>query len=491
MTVARIAVRLSLILAVSSLAASPAAAADGTLDPTFQLTTAELPDEAQAAISTALQRAKLTAFNGRASDNLGSSVAICADGNTLVVGAQNGSLYTTSEHEGLAYVFVKPGGGWGATSSYAVTLANDFGADSGDLFGWSVAISADGNTVVVGAPFGGFGSNHGETHVFVKPGGGWGSISNPMYPTATLVASDGATNDYFGDSVAISGDGNTVVVGAPGHDISANADQGSAYLFYKGGGWVDATEDVTLTAFDGAAGDQFGGAVAIDSLGGVVLAGAPWDDIGVNTDQGSAYVFVYSPPFWGQFAKLTASDGSAFDELGNSVAIAGDGNTVVAGAHGSDVGLASNVGAASLFVAPLFGWTDMNETTKLEAFDWAHDDYFGESVAISADGDTVVVGALYGGSVNQGAAYLFVKPGGGWTGTLAQPSELTASDGAVDDRFGNSVSISADGLTTAIGSPWSDIGANADQGSAYLFESGIFSDGFESGTTGLWSAAVP
>ena len=434
-----------------------------------QLTLADLPSEAQAAISTALQRAKLTVSNGKASDYLGDSVAISTDGNTIVVGAQNSSTYTPSTHEGVAYVFVKPGDGWSVTSSYTALLANSAGAESGDLFGWFVAISADGNTIVVGAPFGGYVTNHGEAHVFVKPGGGWGSTGYPMYQTATLTASDGATNDYFGDSVAISGDGQTVVVGAPGHDINANVDQGSAYLFYKGGGWANMTENVKLTAFDGLANDQFGGAVSINSAGGVVVVGASWDDIGANTDQGSAYVFAWSPPFWAQSAKLTASDGLANDEFGNSVSISGDGGVVVVGAHKAPFGLAPNVGTAYVFVAPLLGWTDMTETTELGTVDWAHDDYFGESVAISADGNSVIVGAFYGGSIDQGAAYLFTKPGGGWAGVLAQPSKLTASDGAANDRFGNSVSISGDGVTIAIGAPWSDIGANADQGSAYVF----------------------
>ena len=491
MTSARTLLNFSLILTVGAIAASPAVAADGMLDQAFELTLTDLPDEAQAAISAALQRGRMTVSNGRASDDLGYSVAMSADGNTIVVGAQDGSLYTPSSHEGVAYVFVKPGGGWGSTSAYAAELVDGVGTESGDLFGWSVSISADGNTCVVGAPFGGYVTNHGEAHVFVKPVGGWGSTGSPMYPTGTLTASNGAANDYFGDSVGISGDGNTVVVGAPGHDIDANADQGSAYLFYRGANWVDSTEDVSLTASDGAADDQFGGAVAINSVGGVAVVGASWDDIGVDADQGSVYVFAYSPPFWGQFAKLTASDGSAFDELGNSVAIAGDGNTVVAGAHGSDIGLASNVGAAYLFVAPQFAWTDMNETVRLGTFDWTHDDAFGESVAISADGNTVVVGALYGGSVNQGAAYPYLKPGGGWTGTPIQLSSLTASDGAADDRFGNSVSISSDGLTILVGSPGSDIGGNADQGSAYVFDHRIFSDGFEAGDTSRWSSAVP
>ena len=109
-----------------------------------------------------------------------------------------------------------------------------------------------------------------------------------MTQTAKLTASDGAAGDCFGSSVAMSGD--TVVVGAVYDDIGANADQGSAYVFSKpAGGWADMTQTAKLTASDGAADDNFGISVAIS--GDTVVVGADCDDIGANADQGSAYVF--------------------------------------------------------------------------------------------------------------------------------------------------------------------------------------------------------
>src|SRR5206468_890273 len=121
------------------------------------------------------------------------------------------------------------------------------------------------------------------------------------------------------------------------------------------GGWASATETARLTASDGAAVDQLGTSVAV--AGDTVVAGARFDEVGSNSDQGSAYVFVRPAGGWAsatETAKLTAADGAAGDELGFSVAVAGD--TVVAGAEGDDVGSNSNQGAAYVFVKPAGGW---------------------------------------------------------------------------------------------------------------------------------------
>jgi len=125
-----------------------------------------------------------------------------------------------------------------------------------------------------------------------------------------------------------------------------------------------------------------------------------------------------------------------------------------------------------VFVAPLFGWADATETAELGATGGgAHDDEFGYSAAISADGNAILVGAFgVNGYLNPGAAYLFVKPGAGWGGVLTPPTKLTASDGAAGDGFGNSVSIGSAGNALAIGAYSDDISANANQGSAYVFD---------------------
>src|SRR5207247_2438966 len=166
---------------------------------------------------------------------------------------------------------------------------------------------------------------------------------------AQLTASDGAASDEFGWSVAISGD--TVVVGAFLDDVVANGDQGSAYVFSRSG--TTWTQQAKLTASDGAASDEFGCSVAIS--GDTVVVGAYLDNVGANTDQGSAYVFVRSGTIWTQQQKLTASDGAASDGFGYSLAISGD--VVVVGAFGDDVGANADQGSAYVFVRNVTTWT--------------------------------------------------------------------------------------------------------------------------------------
>ena len=272
---------------------------------------------------------------------------------------------------------------------------------------------------------------------------------DPLLEHAKLTASDSLAGDLLGHSVAVSDD--TVVVGAPRDDILfPSVNQGSAYVFVKpGGGWVSAHETAKLTASDGAESDFFGTSVAVS--GDTVVVGAERDDVGANADQGSAYVFVKPGGGWvsaTETAKLTASDGAANDRLGQSVAVSGD--TVVVGAP-LDIDVTAGPGSAYVFVEPGGGWVSATETAKLTASDGATDDSFGHSVAVS--GDTVVVGACFdnvGPNPNQGSAYVFVKPGGGWV-SATETAKLTASDGAANDRLGQSVAVSGD--TVVVGAP--------------------------------------
>jgi uncharacterized protein (DUF2345 family) len=377
-----------------------------------------------------IQDAKLTAFDGAAGDRFGYSVAISGD--TVVIGA-----YGDDGYKGSAYVFVKPGSGWATATETAKLTASD--GEASNRFAWSVAISGD--TVVIGAYCDD--SWRGSAYVFEK-GAGWASGSANQ--TAKLTASDGGFTDGFGYSVAISG--GTVVVGAGGDDSF----KGSAYVFEKGAGWASGSANQTakLTAFDGAAADEFGGSVAIS--GSTAVVGARGDD----SDEGSAYVFVEPDGGWAtatETAKLTATDGAAPDQFGTSVAI--DGDTVVVGAGNDD----SGKGSAYVFVEPGGGWATATETAKLTAADGAAPDQFGTSVAI--DGDTVVVGAGNDDS-GKGSAYVFVEPGSGWA-NMTETAKLTASDGVAEDYFGTSVAI--DGSTAVVGAR----GDDGHKGSAYVF----------------------
>ncbi len=356
-------------------------------------------------------------------------------------------------------MFTKPASGGWANSSSPTATLTASDKRTFDRFGFSVAV--DGDTVVVGATEDDDnGLDSGSAYVFAKPAsGGWVTATE----TAKLTAFDGAADDEFGFSVAV--DGDTVVVGARADDDSGSQ-SGSAYVFTKpvSGGWATATETAKLTASDAAAYGLIGTSVALD--GDTMVLGAPGDDDN-GQYSGAAYVFVKPASGWAdatETAKLTtwlnASGAAAGGKFGTSVAL--DGDTMVLGAPGDDEnGLES--GAAYVFAKPANGvWAAATETAKLTAFDGAAGDRFGNSVAV--DGDTVVVGAWSddGTGSNSGSAYLFVKPANGWV-TATETAKLTASDAAAYDQFGKSVAL--DGDTLVVGS-WSD---DAYAGSAYLF----------------------
>ena len=403
-----------------------------------------------------VQVAKLTATNGPTTDPLAGYLAISADGNTVVAGAPGSDA--GGQDRGAAYVFVRPSGGWSDTATGTAKLTASDGTKF-DSLGDAVAISGDGSTIIVGVPYNAAGGyQRGAAYVFVRPASGWVDAIE----TAKLTASDGADDDYFGKVVAISAEGGTVVAGASGNDVSGY-NNGAAYVFVRpAGGWGgDATEIAKLTASGGAAYDYLGEAIAISGDGSTVVAGASHNGTG---DRGAAYVFVRPAGGWStitQTARLTASDGANNDYLGGAVAISAEGGTVVAGASFNAAG-GSRRGATYVFVRPAGGWANTTSATKLTASDGANYDELGSVVAISADGDTIVAGAPI-----PGAAYTFVRPAGGWI-SATETARLTASDGASIDNFGSAVATSADGSTIVAGAPDNDAGGSS-RGAAYVF----------------------
>ncbi|MFC2029729.1 FG-GAP-like repeat-containing protein [Chloroflexota bacterium] len=268
-----------------------------------------------------------------------------------------------------------------------------------------------------------------------------------------LTSGDGRQWDEFGESVAV--DGDTIVVGARNAHIGSNNDEGAAYVFVKppGGRWTDATQVAKLTASDGQAYHCFGWRVAID---GDTIVVTSWVDGG--------YVFVKPPGGWTDMtetARLTTRDS---DSLGHSVAM--DGDTVVVADDTNYVGGKASTGALYVFVKPDTGWTDMTHTAKLTVAGGWYNDSLGWS--LDMEGDTVVGGAIgvdIDGKESQGAAYVFVKPASGWI-TMTQTARLLAGDGEALDRLGQSVGIGADAIV--VGAPDEYLG-DEDPGAAYLF----------------------
>ncbi len=375
------------------------------------------------------QQAELTASDGVESDEFGTSVAV--SGSTILVGTTQRGGY-----RGAAYAFAQSGGTW---SQQAVLTASD-GA-GGDAFAYSIVMS--GSTAVIGAPHI-YNSTPGAAYVFAQSGGTWSQ-------QAELTASDGAGEDAFAYSIAMSG--STLLVGAPQHNFPFNPRQGTAYVFVESSGtW---TQQAELTASDSAVGDLFGNSVAVS--GSTAVIGAPNHIVDSNGFQGAAYVFVQSGSTWSRQAELTASDGKAFSYFGENVAVSG--STAVIGSPGS-----TNVpGSAYVFA---LGFGNGVQQAELTAPDGAANDVdvFGHSVAVSDN--TALVGApdhTVGSNQNQGSAYVFVESGG----TSSQPVELTASDGKANDKFGYSVAVS--GSIAVIGAPFRTVGSNSQQGAVYVF----------------------
>ncbi|MFZ0230523.1 MAG: choice-of-anchor D domain-containing protein, partial [Mycobacterium sp.] len=250
----------------------------------------------------------------------------------------------------------------------------------------------------------------GAAYVFAQNGATWSQ-------QAKLTASNGQAGDWFGTSVAV--EAGMALVGAPNHPYSSSTmdpGPGAAYVFMGSGKtWSQQAE---LSASDAAAGDSFGGSVALSGSIGVV--GAPNRTVGSNASQGAAYVFAQSETTWSQQAELTSSDGATGDDFGTSVAISG--STLVAGAWTKTVGSNQDQGAAYVFAQSGTTWSQQAELT---ASDGAAQDFFGFAVAVS--GSTAVVGAnghTVSSNQDQGTAYVF-----------AQSSGVSVSPGSL--AFGN------------------------------------------------------
>lgn len=401
-------------------------------------------------------RRKLAASEGESRDIFGMSVAVADEGSTALVGAPGDA---DPNGAGSVYVFSPIEDGWFQEGR----LVPDEGGD-GDSFGRSVTVSNDASIALVGAPGtdeGDLKENAGAAYVFDRSGGTWSQ-------EAKLEASSGTADDSFGGSVAVTGDGSTAVVGAAGYEDTTDEakaeNRGAAYVFARrGGAW---TEEVKLTADDGDDGDRFGSSVAVAGDSPTVLVGARWDEDPNGIDAGSAYVFELNGGEWSQQAKLAASDGDHGETFGRSVALAGDATTALIGASQHDAASGRAAGAAYVFSRNAGSWS---EETKLIASDGNFDDRFGRSVALSVDGTTAIVGAFQDEDPNgdrAGSAYQF-----DWNtdGAWSEEVKLVANDGDAEDNVGDSVAVSGDGTTALVGAP-GDEDPNGDfAGSAYLF----------------------
>ncbi len=360
---------------------------------------------------------KIIASDAQADDRFGYSVAISGD--VVIVGAINedGGAGDPRPGAGAAYFFERDRGGPGNWGEVVKVVASDAQAD--DRFGHSVSISGDHAIVGAWAEQGGPGDPRfwaGASYIFARNQGGpgnWGEVKK-------LIASDAKGYDYFGSSVSISG--GTAIVGAYGEDGGPgdpNTMGGAAYIFERGYGGLDNWGEIRkLMPWDAQAGDYFGASVAISGDKAVVGApyedGGPWDP---RPDAGAAYIFrrdLPGPNGWGQTKKLMTSDSQTGDQFGEAVGIFGD--RFLGAALFEDGGLGDprvDSGAAYLFALNHGGAGNWGEVRKLVASESQQGDLFGVSLAIS--GDTAIVGASGedGGPgdplFTAGAAYVFER----------------------------------------------------------------------------------
>jgi hypothetical protein len=365
------------------------------------------------------QQAYIKASNPKEGANFGNAIALSQDGNTLVAAAYvenssaagvNGNQADTSmDSAGAAYVFTRKGTTW--TQQAYLKASNP---SEGDQFGFSVAISGDGNTVAVGAieeasNATGVNGNQkdksapgtGAAYVFARTGSTWAQQAyvKPDNPRG-----------LFGYGAGLSGDGSTLVVGAE------DAGGGEIYAFARTG--TTWTKQGRMVAINAEGGDNFGWCVAISSDGNTIVAGANDEDsllTGVppneqgardrerDTSAGAAYVFVRSGGVWTQQAWFKAINTRKNDQYGSAITLSGDGNTVAVGSHfaagsggsrgvNADPSDDSEPGSGSVYVYTRSG-TTWAPAAYVKAPNARASAEFGGALSISADGKTLVVGS--------------------------------------------------------------------------------------------------
>ncbi|MBV8763209.1 MAG: hypothetical protein JO257_38350 [Deltaproteobacteria bacterium] len=367
-------------------------------------------------------------------------------------------------------------------------------ANGGDLFGNALALSRDGLTLVAGAPredssATGINGNEsdnsltdaGAAYVFVQSASGW---SQQAYIKASVNRSLPPGN--FGETVAISADGNTLAVGQSLCDTSALA-TGCVEVFTRSGTTWTFLQRVTAMFADQD--DLFGISVALSDDGTTLVVGAEQESSSATTingnqqdnssiAQGAAFVFVRSGNVYAQQAYLKAPNGENHDGFGSKVACSGDGNTVAVGAISEASGVPTDptdnsrpqAGAVYAFTRQGVAWTF---GAYIKAPMITTGDFFSSSLSLSGDGTRLVVGAP-GSDVavsNGGAVDVYTL---GTTATLE--TTLTASIPGDTDQLGVSVAISGDGTTILAGAALEDSGSTdpndnsaADAGAAYRF----------------------
>lgn len=387
------------------------------------------------------QSPKLTASGQPAQSEFGNAVALSTDASTAIVGEWGG----TNGAVGAAIIYDRSNSVWTQGSVLIGT-----GATGGANQGYSVALSTDGNTAVVGGPTddGGVGA----VWVFTRTGGTWSQQGTK------LVGTGSTGNSYQGYKVAISGDGNTILAGAPGD----NNNLGAAWVFTRSGNtWSQqGTKLIGSGAGNSSGGAEQGSAVALSNDGNTAIICGDHDFD--NYQRGAVWIFKRNSNSWTQQgAKLYLTSGAS-SSLGTAAALSADGNTAIIGAASDN----SNTGAAYVITYNGSGWVSQG-SALIGTFPVGNAQQ-GGSVGISADGKTAVVGggastfSANSGDIGVGAVWVFKYNGSNW---IQDGAKYVGTGNIGNCQQGQSVALSADGNTFMTGG----FADNADQGAVWVF----------------------
>jgi glutamate synthase domain-containing protein 3 len=284
-------------------------------------------------------------------------------------------------------------------------LTGSLAVDGSDFFGISVATSADGKTIIVGANNDKIGATYGTGVVYVYDRVG-SSFNQVGILTGSLAVN---ASDGFGSSVATSADGKTIIVGASSDEqTGSGADSGVVYVYDRVGSSFNQVGILTGSLAVNAS-DNFGISVATSADGKTIVVGAYNDEIGATLGTGVVYVYDRVGSSFNQVGILTGSLAvNASDGFGYSVATSADGKTIVVGAYNDEIGATSGTGVVYVFNRQGNNFNQVGILTGSLAVNAS--DFFGSSVATSADGKTIIVGAYddeIGATLSTGVVYVY------------------------------------------------------------------------------------
>jgi len=390
---------------------------------------------ASASAALLIQTATLTGGAEAEGSLFGYSVALSADGDTALIGGKYAN--------GAAWVFTRSGNTWtqqGPPLTVTEENSNECTGEAGECqIGRSVALSADGNTALVG----GQADNgyRGAVWVFTRSDSTWTQ-------SAKLTGSEEETAEgRFGRSLALSGNGDTALIGAPKN----HTNRGAAWVFTQSEGVWSQQGSALVGGEEEISPAHFGSSVALSESGATALVSARMDDGGV----GAVWAFTRAGGTWSrQGPKLTGGEESGEGRFGSSLALSAFGNTALIGGRGDG----GDAGAAWVFTRSGSTWAQQGP--KLTGGEESGEGEFGASVALSSDGGVALIGAPLDSKI--GAAWTFSRAGASWSQV---GSKLPSPEPSAPQRFGTGVALSAEGAIALIGGP----AHRHDEGAAWAF----------------------